>query len=182
MRKIAGGNYWDKNRKLKQISDQELFFHFSFLIFEQNQLLKGNPLLLPRENGLGRSFVLLVSLLLSVYPFLLGCRADNRPQVNPLSKITFNLGKLNENGLYGPPHGLKALHYEFCIPGDHVHEAQVRQIDPTIQIFKTSPGRVGCAEGEYLCVGSTHQPDFKTVLLKLAKLPYVKRIDQAFFE
>jgi hypothetical protein len=74
------------------------------------------------------------------------------------------------------------LHYEFCIPADPGLEAQVRQIDQTIQIFKTSPGRIGCTEEEYLCIGNTHQPNFKTVLLNLAKLPQVKRIDQAFFE
>jgi hypothetical protein len=74
------------------------------------------------------------------------------------------------------------LHYEFCIPGDAAPEAQVRGIDPTIQIFKKSRGRIGCGPGEYLCLGSTHQVDFRTVLAKLAHLPYVKRIDQAFFE
>jgi len=117
-----------------------------------------------------------------MYPVLLGCRAEDRPSFNPTSKITFNLAPLNEEGLSGPPGGLRALHYEFCIPGDAVHEAQVRQIDPTIKIFQKSPGRIGCSDGEYLCLGSTHQPNFKTVLLKLANLPYVMRIDQAFFE
>jgi len=62
-----------------------------------------------------------------------------------------------------------------------VHEAQVRQIDSTIQIFRTSPGRIGSTKGEYQCIFSTHQPNFNTVLFKLANLAYVKRIDQAFF-
>jgi hypothetical protein len=139
-------------------------------------------MLLPRENGLGRAVVFLVSLLLNLYPFLPDSRAGDRAQVDPRSKITFNLEQLNENGLYGPPDGLRALHYEFCIPGDPVHEAEVRQIDSTIEISRKSRGRIGCTEGEYLCVGSTHQPNFKTVLFKLAELPYVKRIDQACFE
>ena len=126
--------------------------------------------------------VILFSLFLSLYPLLSDCRAEAQVQVDPRSKITFNLEQLNESGLYGPPGGSRALHYEFCIPGDPGHEAEVRRIDPTIQIFKTSPGRVRCTEGEYLCVGNTHQPDFRMVLYKLANLPYVKRIDQAFFE
>jgi hypothetical protein len=138
--------------------------------------------LIPREKRVAREVVFLVSLLLNLYPFLLACRAEDRVQIDPRSKITFSLKQLTESGLYGPPHGLRALHYEFCIPGDPGHEAEVRQIDPTIQIFKTSPGRVRCTEGEYLCVGNTHQPDFRMVLYKLANLPYVKRIDQAFFE
>jgi hypothetical protein len=135
-----------------------------------------------RKNRSGRSFFFLLGLLFTVYSIFSDCRADERAQVNPRSKITFNLEQLNENGLYGTPDGLRALHYEFCIPGDPVNGDQVRQVDPTIQIFHTSPGRIGCAEGEYLCIGSTHQPNFKTVLFKLANLAYVKRIDQAFFE
>ena len=120
-----------------------------------------------------------------VFPFISSPRAEgpkNQPLANSRSKITFNLEQLNEDGLYGPPDGLRALHYEFCIPGDPVTAAQVRQIDPTIEISPTSRGRIGCTEGEYLCLGNTHQPNFKAVLLKLAKLPYIKRIDQAFFE
>ena len=139
-------------------------------------------MLLLRENRLGRGVVFLVSLFLNLYPFLSDCRAEARNQIDTRSKITFSLEQLNESGLYGPPDGLRALHYEFCIPGDSDHEAEVRQIDPTIQIFKTSPGRVGCTDEEYLCVGNTHQPDFRMVLCKLANLPYIKRIDQVFFE
>lgn len=138
--------------------------------------------MLSRKNSLVRGIVFSLGLLLNVYAFCSDCRAGERAQLSARSKITFNLEQLNEKGLYGPPNGLRALHYEFCIPGNPVHEAQVRQIDPTIKIFKTSRGRVGCTRGEYLCVGSTHQPNFKTILVNLAKLPYVKCIDQAFFE
>jgi hypothetical protein len=134
------------------------------------------------ENMWAQSGVLLVSLFLGMCLTPLDCRAEDRVQTDPLSKITFELDRLNQDGLGGPPEGLRALHYEFCIPGDAVHEAMVREIDPTIQIFPKSRGRIGCSGGEYLCVGSTHQPDFRTVLLKLASLPYVKRIDQTFFE
>ena len=139
-------------------------------------------MLLLRENRLGRGVVFLVGLFLNLYPLLSDCRAEAQVQVDPRSKITFSLEQLNESGLYGPPRGLRALHYEFCIPAAPELEAQVQQIDPTIQVSKTSPGRVGCTEEEYLCVGNTHQPDFRMVLHKLANLPYVKRIDQAFFE
>jgi hypothetical protein len=129
-----------------------------------------------------QSVALLISLFLSLYLVPLGCRAAERPQVGPLSKITFSLGQINQDGLCGTTGGLRALHYEFCIPGDGAHEARVREIDPTIQVFHKSRGRIGCTAGEHLCIGSTHQPDFKTVLFKLASLPFVKRIDQAYFE
>jgi hypothetical protein len=102
--------------------------------------------------------------------------------VDPRSKISFDLGQLNDLGLYGSPSGLRALDYEYCIPADPAFEAQVKAIDPTIVIFAGSKGRVGCSQGEKLCIGNTHQPEFKTVLLKLAGLPYVKKINQCFYE
>ncbi len=108
------------------------------------------------------------------------CEVGSR--IDPQSKISFNLGQLNDEGLYGPPSGLRALDYEFCIPADPTFEAQIKAIDPTIVVFAGSKGRVGCAQGEKLCIGNTHQPEFKTVLLKLASLPYVKQIKQSFFE
>jgi hypothetical protein len=126
--------------------------------------------------------VLLVILALGAPLVPSECRAAEGVKPDPLSKITFRLDRLNQDGLVGPPDGLRALHYEFCIPGDLSHEAQVREIDPTIQIFHHSRGRIGCRAGEYLCLGSTHQPGCRTVLLNLARLPYVRRIDQAFFE
>ncbi len=129
-----------------------------------------------------KGIAVLLTLFLSLYLLSPACRAEERPRVDPMSKITFKLDYLNQDGLYGPPGGKRALHYEFCIPGDSAHAAQVRHIDPTIEIFPKSRGRIGCGPGEYLCIGSTHQPGFKTVLGKLASLPYVRRIDQAFFE
>jgi hypothetical protein len=131
---------------------------------------------------LGKTVAFPFCLFLSVCLVLTCCLAEERDQIDPIGKITFRLDQLNQDGLCGPSDGLRALHYEFCIPGDGAHEAQVRDIDPTIQVFPKSRGRIGCTAGEYLCVGSTHQPNFKTVLFKLASLPYIKRINQAFFE
>jgi hypothetical protein len=131
---------------------------------------------------LGKTVALFSVLALSLYLVPWACQAEDRPHLDPVSKITFALDRLNQDGLYGPPDGLRALDYEFCIPGDAAYATQVREIDPTIQIFPKSRGRSGCAPGEYLCVGNTQQPNFKAVLFRLASLPYVKRIDQAFFE
>ena len=49
-------------------------------------------------------------------------RANDGADPDPLSKITFPLDQLNQEGLMGPPDGLRALNYEFCIPGDAVHD------------------------------------------------------------
>ena len=97
-------------------------------------------------------------------------------------KITFDISKLDESGLYGPPGGKRALSYEFCIPDMVQNRTEVKRIDPTVKFFAESPGRIGCGESENLCIGSTHQKDFRGVLQRLAELTYVQRIDESFFE
>jgi hypothetical protein len=97
-------------------------------------------------------------------------------------KIRLDLSALDEDGLYGPPDGLRALSYELCIPARQEHAAEVRAIDPTIQVYRNSRGRIGCSNDQYLCVGSTHQPGFRAVLHRLAALDSVARIDPSYAE
>ena len=100
----------------------------------------------------------------------------------PEDKIQFDLSALNDAGLFGPADGLRALHYEFCIPATEAHVDEVRTIDPSIEVMRRSPGRIGCTSEQYLCVGSTHQPGFRDVLTRLASLSYVERIEPSFAE
>lgn len=102
--------------------------------------------------------------------------------VNVGAKVGFDLDMLDGDGLYGQPDSLRALDYEFCIPAHERYAAEVRAIDPTVQIFSSSPGRVACTENEYLAIGNTHQSGFRSVLFELASLPYVRRIEPAYFE
>jgi hypothetical protein len=97
-------------------------------------------------------------------------------------KITFDVTNLDQDGLYGAVNGKRALAYEFCIPDIKGYRSQVKHIDSTLQCMFESPGRIGCGNHEYLCIGSTHQKNFREVLRKLAELPYVTRIHQSFFE
>ncbi len=97
-------------------------------------------------------------------------------------KITFDISKLNEDGLYGPPSGKRALSYEFCIPDAHEIKAEVAGIDPTVRFYPGSPGRIGCDSKQVLCIGSTHQAGVDGVIQDLAQLPYVQRIDESVFE
>jgi Luciferase-like monooxygenase len=92
------------------------------------------------------------------------------------TKIHFDLSEFNDDGLYGPPDGLRAAMYEFCIPARADLAAEVASIDPTVQIYADSPGRIGCGSDEYLCIGSTGQPGFREVLANLAQLEFVSRI------
>ena len=97
------------------------------------------------------------------------------------AKIRIDLSVLGASGLYGPADGLRALSYEFCIPDRPAAVVQVRALDKTV-VMHRARGRIGCSDQQLLCIGHTHQRDFRTVLEALSALPYVARIDQAFFE
>ena len=92
-------------------------------------------------------------------------------------KITFDLSAISPEGLIGNQQSLRSVCYEFCIPAQPDTRKEVKAIDQTVQ-FSRSRGRIGCQNHQYLCIGETHQPEWKTVLLKLAELDYVKRIDR----
>jgi hypothetical protein len=95
------------------------------------------------------------------------------------SKIAFDLEALDADGLVGPTGGKRALDYEFCIPADRADE--VRAIDPSIRI-QQAPGRSGCGRDQRLCIGTTHQPNHRAILQRLAALDYVTRISECFYE
>jgi hypothetical protein len=44
-----------------------------------------------------------------------GCATVSNPHPYS-SKIDVDLANVNSEGLRGPPDGLRAVHYEFCIP------------------------------------------------------------------
>ena len=78
--------------------------------------------------------------------------------------------------------GLRSLSYEFCIPQTQEAIRDIRSIDPTIQYYRHSPGRIGCDDEEYLCIGETHNPRWKEILEAIAHLSYVEKIQQSFAE
>ena len=102
---------------------------------------------------------------------------------NPADKITFDLSAISPEGLIGDKtkNNLRSVSYEFCIPAKPATLKEVKAIDKTVQ-YSRSRGRIGCNSNQYLCIGETHQPQWQTVLLKLTKLDYVKKIDQFWGE
>jgi len=96
--------------------------------------------------------------------------------------IGFDLDRLNAEGLQGQAKGLRALHYEYCVPNSAAAIQTISAIDPTLQIQGSSPGRIGCASYQLLCLGNTHQPNHRAILKQLAALPFVSRIEENFFE
>jgi hypothetical protein len=99
-----------------------------------------------------------------------------------LSKVTFDLDRLNDDGLVGPPNGLRSLMYEFCIPSDSASVRKVHEIDSSVRLYSESPGRIGCGDGQTLCIGETHHPGWRAVLDQLSSLGYIERIDESFAE
>lgn len=114
-----------------------------------------------------------------LFVFLSSCVSDPGQEPSAREKIAFSLERLDEDGLLGPKDGKRALTYEFCIPPDKVNE--VAAIDRTAQ-FMHAPGRVGCTGDLLLCLGHTHQPEFRRILHRLAGLAYVREIREAHFE
>ena len=97
-------------------------------------------------------------------------------------KIEIDLIQLDKNGLRGPAGGKVAVSYEFAIPNTAQHKKEVRAIDPSVQFMDGSKGRINAGPQQTLCIGSTHQKNFRAILAKLSKLPYVKRIIECHFE
>lgn len=99
------------------------------------------------------------------------------------SKITFALSEFTEDGLREKPKGeFNAISYEFCIPADEEKLKEVRDIDTTVGVYKDSKGRSGCSDKEWLCIGNSRRAGFKSVILKLASLSYVRKINETFWE
>lgn len=101
---------------------------------------------------------------------------------SPPAVIGFDLGRLDDRGLQGPPDGLRSLDYEYCIPEGTAYRDLVSAIDPSARFLPGSRGRIGCGPGQVLVLGNTHQPGFRQVLRGLAELPFVERIAECFYE
>lgn len=99
-----------------------------------------------------------------------------------VDKVAFDLSSLDENGLYGPADGKRSLDYEFCIPTGDAYAQAVGAIDPSVRFFPQSLGRIGCSEDEVLAIGNTHQSDYADILIELANLDYIDRIQQVDWE
>lgn len=117
---------------------------------------------------------------------LLCCSSCQSPEKSapgdPRDKVELDLTRLDATGLRGSGDGKVALSYEFAIPDTAEYRAEIRAIDPTVQLMPGSRGRIGAGPNECLCIGSTHQEDYEEVLRQLAERPYVKRIIECHFE
>lgn len=95
-------------------------------------------------------------------------------------KMNFTFSKLDKDGL--TKDRKTSLAYEFCIPNEAEYLDKIKSIDESIAIYKSSTGRIGCGENQILCIGETEGKDYKNILISLTQLPYVKSINESFFE
>ncbi len=95
------------------------------------------------------------------------------------AKIQFDYSAIDDNGLRN---GEVAVDYEFCIPADQDILDQVIKIDQGVRVMKSSKGRIGCTDQQWLCINSTHSPGWKNKLYAIASLSYVERIEETFYE
>lgn len=121
-------------------------------------------------------------LVLILPAILAGCSAPQPAPLDPRAKIEFDLEALDADGLRGPPDGKVAVDYEFAIPDTAAAREEVSRIDPSVAFMAGSRGRIGAKPGECLCLGSTHQPRHREILLALARLPEIGRIIECHHE
>jgi len=114
--------------------------------------------------------------------FLAGCGRQAQAPLDPRAKIELDLEALDADGLRGPPDGKVAVDYEFAIPDTVATREAVTRIDPSVEFMPGSRGRIGAKPGECLCLGSTHQPRYREILLALARLPEIARIIECHHE
>jgi len=115
---------------------------------------------------------------------LSGCRSPVAPDDAwpEADKIRFPLGDIRPDGLRGPPDGLTAVAFEFCVPADARVYRKLRRIDPGLDIQPGASGRIGCRAGQSLVIGETGHPGWRGTLKALSKLDYVGEIRECHFE
>jgi hypothetical protein len=101
------------------------------------------------------------------------------PEAN---KIRFPMGDIRPDGLRGPPDGLVAVAFEFCVPADPGVYRELLTIDPGLDIQPAAHGRIGCLASQSLVIGETGSAGWRDTLEALSKLEYVEEIRECHFE
>ena len=130
---------------------------------------------LPIDHMHPRPFLFLLLVILFSSAFQCPKKTDKVNQ----AKIKFDYAAIDDSGLRN---GEVAVDYEFCIPADQKILDQVMKIDQGIRVMKSSKGRIGCTDQQWLCINSTHSPGWKNKLYAIASLSYVERIEETFYE
>lgn len=106
-------------------------------------------------------------------------KCDDQVSKKTLRKIEFDESVIDDKGMISSD---VAVDYEFCIPMDETKVAEVKAIEPDVNMPRMAKGRIGCSKEEYLCIVSTKGAGWKERLYAIASLPYVRRIIQTYYE
>ena len=120
-------------------------------------------------------------LILLIFMFLSGCSTLPSSE-GSISKVEFDLDRLDTDGLLTLPEGKRALSYEFCIPANVEAAQSVMEVDPSAIVYNDSPGGIGCTQEQYRVMGDTFQKDYKVTLQSLSRLNYVTHIVEVHFK
>ena len=124
-------------------------------------------------------FMSVIPVILPLF-FLVSCSSADHTYSE---KIKFDISRFTEDGFRkGTDGSLSPIHYEFCIPANGEIYKEVLKIDSTAALYKGSKGRSACSDKEWLCIGSSRQAGFKSVIKKLAELNYIRQITETFWE
>lgn len=92
-----------------------------------------------------------------------------------IAKIGFDLNQFNQEGLLSSG---QSIVYEYCIPRAQQALSVITTIDFTAEV-KDKGVKVNCGEREARIIGSSHQDGFKAIMVQIASLPFVRKIEQA---
>lgn len=120
-----------------------------------------------------------LALMPAFFMVLSGSKCQTNVSDKVISKIGFDFAAVDEKGLINSE---TSIDYEFCIPMDDTMMAQIKAIEPEVQTPRLAKGRIACSQEEWLCIVTTHGPDWKEKLYKIASLPFVQRIVQTDYE
>ncbi len=126
-------------------------------------------------------FTTMVTLTLNAYSHEFTSE-ENRYSQAIMKKITFDISEISPEGLSGESNSLRAVSYEFCIPANDEYLTEIQGLNPEINYYSQSRGRIGCNSNQYLCIGDTHNPRWKEILISIASLDYVERIERFYGE
>lgn len=98
------------------------------------------------------------------------------------SKISFDINRLDADGLQGSVGAKRSLSYEYCAPNTPQWKNKILFIDPSSTFMEHSPGRSGCKADEMLIIGNTHQKNHNEILKQLSNLVEITTIRESHFE
>lgn len=98
------------------------------------------------------------------------------------SQISFDINRLDSDGLQGYVGAKRSLSYEYCAPNTPESQSRLLTIDPSSTFMKNSPGRSRCKADEMLVIGNTHQKNHNEILKQLSNLVEITTIRESHFE